>query len=345
MTVAKLRWTRRTVLRSGLALAGAAAAAPRLGKAADSWDPVRAAVNDAVGEIGAALLVLTPGEVVFREAFGPAMIQIPALLASASIGPSAVAMLALADQGGIGLDEPLSKHLKAFSGQKKAITFRHCLAHTSGLADPGNLLTPPEKDPGITLEEEVDRAAKKKLTAKPGERFHFGGMSYQAAGRGAEVASGVAWELLFKQLIADPLGAAFTFGETSDPRLAGGASANLDSYGAVLRMLLNDGEFNGARVLSKATVKELRTNQIAETARATPTPAGPHSQGYGLGWWLEELDDNGLAKRINAAGAYGTVPWVDFGKGYAAILMMKDEQQTGVDLVAKIRPMIETALG
>jgi CubicO group peptidase (beta-lactamase class C family) len=345
MTFAKSIWSRRAVVRGGLALAGAAALGPRAGKAADVWDPVRAAVNDAAGENGAALLVLTPGAVAFRDAFGSTLIQIPGILASASIGSSAIALLALVDQGGIGLDDPISKHLDVFTGEKKEITLRHCLTHTSGLVDPGDLLVPPAKDPGVTLEQEVDRAAKTKLIAKPGAAFRFGGMGYQAAGRAAEVASGTAWELLFKQLIDDPLGAGFTFGETPDPRLAGGASANIDSYGAVLQMLLNDGAFNGARILSKSTVRALRTNQIAGATQATPVSSEATSVGYGLGWWLEAMDGTGLANRINAAGAYGTVPWVDFEKKYAAIVMMQATQQIGLDLVAKIRPLIEAALG
>jgi len=92
-------------------------------------------------------------------------------------------------------------------------------------------------------------------------------------------------------------------------------------------------------------VKELRTNQIDKAAPATPVAAGVKAQGYGLGWWLEELDDKGVAKRINAAGVFGTVPWIDFDKGYAAILLMNATQKTGEHLAAKIRPMIEATLG
>ena len=72
--------------------------------------------------------------------------------------------------------------------------------------------------------------------------------------------------------------------------------------------------------------------------------AGSNEQGYGLGWWLEEPDDKGVAKRINAAGTFGTVPWIDFDRGYAAILMMNATQKVGADLAAKIRPMNESTL-
>ena len=343
MIDSKQRWSRRGLLKMG---AGAAAVAffPRVGMAGDGWDAVRSAVNDGVGEGGASLLVLTRDRQLFREAFGSTLIQIPGMLASASMGPSAAAILALAARDVVGLDDSLGTFIKLFDGDKGAITIRQCLAHTSGIADPGNLLTPPVKDPGISLEEEVDRAARKALATEPGTVFSPGGMSYQAAGRAAELASGTAWELLFQQEIDEPLGANFTFGETSDPRLAAGASASIDSFGAVLQMLLNDGKLKGVRILARSLVKELRTNQVGGVDRATPGPSLDTPTGYGLGWWLEEMNEKGVADRINAASSNGTVPWIDFAKGYAAVLLLNADERTGKDLYAKIRPLIETAL-
>jgi CubicO group peptidase (beta-lactamase class C family) len=344
MAMLTTRWTRRTALKAGAGLGVAAILRARRAEAAGDWDAVRAAVGDELGGGSALLLVLDRDQVLFREAFGSWPIQVPMLLASASMAPSAAAVLALVDQGALKLDDPVATFIPAFTGEKAAITLRQCLAHTSGIVDPGDLLVPPVKDPGVTLEAEVNAAAKRKLAHRPGAAFAFGGMSYQVAGRVVEIASGTPWELWFKQAIDDPLGVSFTFGETPDPRLAGGASASLDAYGAFLQMILNDGVFNGARVLSKTMIKAMRTNQLRGLAEATPVAEGSAPQRYGLGWWLEEVDHSGVASSMNAAGAFGTVPWIDFAKDYAAIVMMNDKQATGTKLVAKIRPLIEAAI-
>ena len=343
MSILKTRWTRRAVMQAGAGL-GAAVLSSRRAEAAGDWDSVRSAATNSLNGVSALLLVLDRDKVLFREAIGSWPIQVPMMLASSSMAPSAAAVLALVDQSKLKLDDPIAKFIPAFNGEQARITVRQCLAHTSGIIDPGDLLKPPDKDPGVTLEEEVNVAAKKKLAHKPGAVFAFGGMSYQAAGRVAEIASGTPWEFWFKQAIDDPLGASFTFGETPDPRLAGGASASLDAYGSFLQMILNDGAFNGARVLSKTMIKAMRTNQLRDLAAATPVAEGSAPQRYGLGWWLEEVDASGVATSMNAAGAFGTMPWVDFAKGYAAIVMMNDKQATGTKLVAKIRPLIEAAI-
>jgi CubicO group peptidase (beta-lactamase class C family) len=344
MSLLNERWTRRAALRTGAGIGVGALLGARRVEAAGDWDAVRSAATEALGNVSALLLVLSRDRVLFREAFGAWPIEVPMLLASASIAPSAAAVLALVDQGAVALDDPVAKVIPAFTGAKAAITLRQCLAHTAGLVDPGDLLVPPAEDPGVSLEAEVNAAAKRKLAHKPGASFAFGGMGYQVAGRVVEVVSGMPWAFWYKQAVDDPLGADFTFGETPDPRLAGGASGSLDSYGAFLQMVLNGGTFNGARVLAKSTVKAMRTNQLGNLAAATPVAAGSAPQRYGLGWWLEEVDASGVATSMNAAGAFGTVPWVDFAKGYAAIVMMNDKQSTGTKLVAKIRPLIEAAV-
>src|SRR5690606_39009188 len=43
-----------------------------------------------------------------------------------------------------------------------------------------------------------------------------------------------------------------------------GLSSTLEDYGIFLQMLLNNGEYNGARILSRNTVRMMTTNQIGQ---------------------------------------------------------------------------------
>ena len=79
--------------------------------------------------------------------------------------------MALAYEGKLSLDDPVSKYLPEFSGDKAGITVRHLFSHTSGL--------PPEarcrNDKRTTLERCANEIAGLQLRAKPGTDFYYGG--------------------------------------------------------------------------------------------------------------------------------------------------------------------------
>lgn len=158
-------------------------------------------------------------------------------IASMTKALTTVAALQLAEQGKVGLDEPVAKYLpqfeaiqvlERFEGDGKphlrpaatAPTLRHLLAHTSGLCydiwDGGmfrytsKVSTQPDK-PGP-------------LMFEPGTRWQYGqGLDW--AGRLVETISGLTLEEHFQQMICQPLGmvdTSYLLPETKFERLVSG---------------------------------------------------------------------------------------------------------------------------
>lgn len=293
---------------------------------------------------GAGLLVARPNAVVYTSSVGSFSDGHVDEIASATKLASASTIMTLVDDGTLSLDDPVSRYLPSFtganSGAKASITLRQCLVHTSGLPGYSLLLPPPGADNGLTLAQIVERLARLPLTATPGTRFAYGGVSYQIAGRVAEVASGTSWADLFQQRIAAPLNlTAFSYGNTANPRIGGGASASLRDYGNLLLVHLSGGLFNGRQILSQQAVAEMQRSQTGSSPFQTLEQKQEY--GYGLSWWFDAVDAQGNATQISDAGAFGAIPWIDLGRGYGAFLFVRDRLQTGVALYNEILPLIQ----
>ena len=90
----------------------------------------------------------------------------------------------------------------------------------------------------------------------------------------------------------------------------------MDDYFAFAKMLLNEGEYNGVRILKAETVREMATPQL--TKEVLPPP-----QVWGLGVRVITDETYGtLVKNCYGwAGAYGTYFWVDPDNKVIAIYM------------------------
>jgi CubicO group peptidase (beta-lactamase class C family) len=244
-------FTRRSWLRS-VALASAAVACPLPGAAAGKRakptgldEPQQAALRGVINEAiskklipGASLLVLSRGDVVFREAFGHTEFEeeraftpeLPCFIASLSKPITATYFASLDERGVISLDDPVEKFLPEFKGirvQEKgpAVTklrVWHLLSHRSGLpgnadmgderpqwlaraagADPGAAAAAPG---GVSLKQVIDGWIQESLRAEPGERFAYGSSGYMVAARIAEVVMGKRFERLLEEGLLDPVG-------------------------------------------------------------------------------------------------------------------------------------------
>jgi CubicO group peptidase (beta-lactamase class C family) len=136
---------------------------------------------------------------------------------------TAMAVMILAEEGKLSVDDPVEKHLPEFRGQmlvagrtadtvtlKKSprpITLRDLLTHTSGL--PGRM---PEglKDlyaqRNHTLAEAVMAFSQRPLDFAPGTKWAYCNAGIDTLGRVVEVVSGQSYEAFLKKRIFDPLG-------------------------------------------------------------------------------------------------------------------------------------------
>jgi CubicO group peptidase (beta-lactamase class C family) len=348
--------SRRAALRGGARLALAAGGVGLLSPAvvravtsvADAWgavsDLLAAAVDDRTVD-GVGLVVVRPEETLYVEAFGAYTTETVAHLASATKLVSATAIMALVDDGLIDLDEPVATYLPAFAGDKAAITVRQLLAHTSGLPRTHPSFARPRGARGMTLAESVEEIAEAPLVTPPGSTFAYGECGFMVAGRVAEVVTDENWANLFAAQVAGRLGmTTFAYGPPGLPLIGGGGSCALADYANLLQMHLGDGVLQGRRILSEASVQEMRRDQLRDATFSMLASDDPREVGYGLGWWIDAVDHAGESVHVSDAGAFGTIPWLDLERGYAAFLLIQDRLTTGLALYDQIIEPVRQAV-
>ena len=268
------------------------------------------------------------------------------LIASSSKWPSAVVIMSLVDDGLLSLDDTAARFFPAqYTGQKGAITLRQMFSHTSGL--PGDETSPVLTSDTITLQQAAQFIATNNLIAAPGAVFCYGGLSMQLAGACAEVASGQSWSNLFELRVKRPLGlTATTYGNTPNPRIAGGASSTLYEYATVLQMLLQHGLWGTNRVLSSNAVYVMQQDQTAG-AFIQCSPYSKYGYGdtrYGIGEWREELRPDGSAYQIGSGGAFGFAPWIDLDRNVAGVFMVVNLMENVFPGVQQIKAAVRDAV-
>ncbi len=139
-----------------------------------------------LGLEGAALIIRLKGRPVcetYLGKFGPETMM---PIVSAAKWLSAATVLALVDEGRLRLDDSVSRWLPYFKGDKRAITVRQLLSHTSGLPN----YLPCMFQAQLELDDCARQVAEKsKLSARPGSQFAYGGAAYSVAGRVANPAA------------------------------------------------------------------------------------------------------------------------------------------------------------
>ncbi|MCY7279931.1 MAG: beta-lactamase family protein, partial [Sphingomonas bacterium] len=121
---------------------------------------------------------------------------------------AAAAVLRLAEQGKLSLDDPLSKFLPAYPAPGASATVRQLLNHTSGVMPYTNI-------PGWMVEGNTGKAyTTKQLVAvfkdipspsKPGEKWDYNNSGYVLLGAIIEKVTGVSWDRAVGDLVTGPL--------------------------------------------------------------------------------------------------------------------------------------------
>lgn len=311
--------------------------------AAGTIDGVSFALVDRIG----ALYTAARGDIALNQ-------LVP--LASASKLPTVMAILTLVDSGELQLDRPVAEYLARdpdfdWPADKAAITMRMLLAHTAGVVGLGD--AQPDclaLERLVTLRDCAQVIANTALVAAPGAAFNYGGADMQVAAYIATLLSDEKWQEFFSGRIGAPLGLGpfFSYGDSalvSNPRVAGGASASAPAYSRLLRVLLDDGLFEGRRVLSTAMVAEILRNQTAGLpVLYEPFPDGREADypNYGLGVFISapRLHPGSSGPEFSDPGLFGATPWIDRGLGYGGVLLIENSTEVGLDLWDALRPAI-----
>lgn len=280
------------------------------------------------------LIVLHRDTVVYRDRsriFGePQQDVLP--IASASKWLAAATILSLVDEGLLSLDDPAGLYLHYVRADKADIRLRHLLSHTAGLGGSIECLFEARR----SLDQCATEIAESPLLFPPGRGFHYTDASLHLAGRMAEVAAGRSWNDIFQERIAAPLGMTQTTFlpnvPTANPQVSAGAQSTADDYLRFLRMIRNQGMFEGRRVLSARSVALMLADQTAGAEiRFSPYSAseglkeGASQNRYGLGVWIEGMQD-GLPDAQSAQGAFGVSPYYDARRDLAFLAFLREDQ-------------------
>lgn len=220
---------------------------------------------------------------------------------------TATAVLLLAQDGVIRLDDPVRRHLPEFEGRfKDEVTWRHLLTHTSGLPAGAAIR-------GDAPRERVRRILRTRIDERPGRHVEYTDLGYVVLWEAAERAAGEPLTRFLERRVWRPLGMAHTVflpGQactacaptlrlsTGEPyrgrpndllaRRLGGVTGNAGLFssardlGRFAAMLASGGELDGVRILAPETAREMLRQQPGAGRRTLGfvaiCPDEPHSE-------------------------------------------------------------------
>ena len=209
-------------------------------------------------------------------------------------------------------------------------------------------------DKDETLATVIDRLGKLPLHGHPGEVYQYG-YSTDVLGRLVEVVSGLPLDRFFAERIFGPLKMAdscFFLPPEKESRLAkvygieggklvpgdqghyvagprkcfsGGAGllSTAKDYARLLQMLLNEGELDGVRLLSRKSVELMRVSHTGDKYKGD-------TGAFGLGFWVNT--DMGRTGELGTEGAYG------WGSAYFPQYLIDPKERIVAFFLTQLRP-------
>jgi len=195
-------------------------------------------LRTAIGAAGASAAVVFPDGRIWRGASGEAWSGQPALRQTAfDIGSitkpfTAALILRLAQEGRLGIDDPVSKWIPDFSAP--GVSIRHLLAQTSGIPDyaanpsflpaiRGRIMSPwpPEENLQFVLPQRF----------RPDSVWSYSNTNYVLLGLVAKKAGSASYSAVLRRLVLEPLALRGTFVAGEDSIVAARAHSHVDING------------------------------------------------------------------------------------------------------------------
>jgi CubicO group peptidase (beta-lactamase class C family) len=260
---------------------------------------------------------------------------------------------------------------------EREITIRQLLTHSAGLASGSGgptlaLVKSLSRKPEDLLADHIRKLAELPLNFQPGAAWEYGPAT-DVLGRLVEVVSGQSLDAFFRERILGRLGMNdtwFYLPQDRIPRLAtaytkqgdalkkltapgpanpagkffsgaGGLAGTAEDYFRFCQLLLNGGQLDGTRLVSRKTIEMMTANQIGKLPLWQDAYRG---YGFGIGFRVRQnLGESltlGSVGEYGWGGAYGTYFWVDPKEQMIGILMIQLMPYAHVNL----RPEFQTAV-
>ena len=318
---------------------------------------IQAAVAEA-GITGLSVALVDDQELVWAEGFGyadkengiAATPETVYMVASVSKLFTAAAIMQLADQGKIDIDQPVQTYVPAFSinsrfAEAGPITPRTLMDHHSGLPSDitNGMVAYGEDQEALTRSEFhnlVDEIRQAHVTDPPNTAFSYSNLGYSLLGHAVEQVTGRDFSDYMDEAILEPLGmdsSSFTFKPDMKPRLskeylngeaqeaiwtrdipAATLRTTVEDLSRFMMMVFGEGELDGQNILRAKTVREMLSPQNSDA----PLDLGAR---WGLGWWLIPLPGLEYA---------GENAWHSGGEGmWSSLLLILPDYKLGVVLL------------
>ena len=275
---------------------------------------------------GLALLVVQDGKVVRSKGYGFSNVelQVPVkpetLFQSGSIGKqfTATAVMMLAEEGKVGLEDPLTKYFPDAPGTWKNVTVRQLLSHTGGFTDY------PEKFDfrRDRTEDEILKVIEGiPLAYAPGTKWAYSNLGYATLGILIHRASGKFYGDFLQERVFGPLGMTTTriiSEEDIIPNRAAGyrlvkgqlknqewvspslnTTADGSLYFSILDLQKWDAALTPGKLLKKSSFDEMWTIANLKDGQ-------PNSGHYGFGWFLESVHGHPIIEHEGAWQGFNT---------------------------------------
>ena len=298
--------------------------------------------------VGAEFLIIKGGQIVMHEAYGwmdreelkpmePNTIFNIRSMTKMLTGASAQILI---DEGRLRLDNKVSQYLLGFNNSKSGgITIEQLLTHRSGLP----VSTYPSLDEFDDLYSFGNSIGEQGPEFTPGSKFWYSDAGSEALGAVVEVVSGVTLDRFVREKLLDPLDMNDTFyvtepeapldrfaslyigtsglwekwwvpGEPFYPFAWGSQSlySTPMDYAKFLSMLMNDGTYNGGRILSEEAVDRILTPVSVMTGLGSDMPAVtgfPFTEVYYGQMSVLNISSDGPLRVFGHSGSDGTWAW------------------------------------
>ncbi|MCB0453100.1 MAG: beta-lactamase family protein [Aequorivita sp.] len=218
-----------------------------------------------------ALIIYKDGNIAYENYFNNAVQKIEAMSATKSV--VAIGIGILLDKGFIdSLNQPVYTIYPEWKqGNKKFITIRHLLEHTSGLQNVPNAGDEVEIAPDV-----IQLALCAELDDKPGTRYSYNNKSSNLLAGIIEKTAKLKMDAFLDKYLFKDLGIknfSWRKDEKGNPYGMAGLQIYPKDFAKIGLLILDNGNWNGKQLISAAWIKEM-------------LKPSPNNQNYGYEWWL-----------------------------------------------------------
>jgi D-alanyl-D-alanine carboxypeptidase len=301
-------------------------ATPATSKDTDCAVPAKKAMPPAARGLGEVIVGARGGRIEIVRASGLAHLELPAgmtpdsmvRIASLTKPFTAVAVLALAEDGSVSLDGRLEVYLPDPPRHWRAITVRQLLSHTSGLTSDMTPVLRHMKD-DMPPENLVALFARMPLASEPGTAWRYSNLNYWILGLVIERVTATSYADYVRNRVLRPAGLTRTrYGDHRDIIRGRAAGYEIDQASCVRNARYFSSHIGYAaggfissptemaqwydalgrgRIISQASVELALTAVKTEDGAAT---------GFGLGWYVDEIDGHSVAHHGGTSIGYSS---------------------------------------